>query len=85
MHSEQITVSKSTLENILGHLDTIVAVGTTSLRFLESIYWYGLKLMNHKAFHKGCLVEKLDPYTVYEETPSVKQAEDVGQAGKIWV
>jgi S-adenosylmethionine:tRNA ribosyltransferase-isomerase len=72
MHSEQIIISKSTLENILGHLDTIVAVGTTSLRVLESIYWYGLKLMNHKEFHNDFLVEKLDPYTDYESTPSVK-------------
>jgi S-adenosylmethionine:tRNA ribosyltransferase-isomerase len=72
MHSEQIIISKSTLENIHKHLDTIVAVGTTSLRVLESIYWYGLKLMNHKAFHNDFLVEKLDPYTDYENTPSVK-------------
>jgi S-adenosylmethionine:tRNA ribosyltransferase-isomerase len=73
MHSEQIIISKSTLENIYGHLDTIVAVGTTSLRVLESIYWYGLKLINGIAFHNDCLVEKLDPYTVYEHTPSVKK------------
>jgi S-adenosylmethionine:tRNA ribosyltransferase-isomerase len=72
MHSEQIIISKSTLENIYKHLDTIVAVGTTSLRVLESIYWYGLKLMNHKEFHNDFLVEKLDPYTDYESTPSVK-------------
>jgi S-adenosylmethionine:tRNA ribosyltransferase-isomerase len=73
MHSEQIIISKSTLENIYAHLDTIVAVGTTSLRVLESIYWYGLKLINGIAFHNDCLVEKLDPYTVYEHTPSVKK------------
>jgi S-adenosylmethionine:tRNA ribosyltransferase-isomerase len=72
MHSEQIIISKSTLKNMYAHLDTIVAVGTTSLRVLESIYWYGLKLMNHKEFHNDCLVEKLDPYSIYENTPSVK-------------
>jgi S-adenosylmethionine:tRNA ribosyltransferase-isomerase len=73
MHSEQIVISKSTLENIYAHLDTIIAVGTTSLRVLESIYWYGLKLINRIAFNHDCLVEKLDPYTVYEHTPSVKK------------
>jgi S-adenosylmethionine:tRNA ribosyltransferase-isomerase len=73
MHSEQIIISKSTLENIYAHLDTIIAVGTTSLRVLESIYWYGLKLINRIAFNHDCLVEKLDPYTVYEHTPSVKK------------
>jgi S-adenosylmethionine:tRNA ribosyltransferase-isomerase len=72
MHSEQIIISKSMLKNIYAHLDTIVAVGTTSLRVLESIYWYGLKLMNHKGFKNSCLVEKLDAYAVYENTPSVK-------------
>ena len=72
MHSEQIIISKATLKNIYEHLDTIIAVGTTSLRTLESIYWYGLKLMNHKAFKNDCLVEKLDAYAVYENTPSVK-------------
>jgi S-adenosylmethionine:tRNA ribosyltransferase-isomerase len=72
MHSEQIIISKSTLQNIYAHLDTIVAVGTTSMRTLESIYWYGLKLMNHKEFQNDCLVEKLDAYAVYENTPSVK-------------
>jgi S-adenosylmethionine:tRNA ribosyltransferase-isomerase len=73
MHSEQIIISKSTLQNILEHLDTIIAVGTTSMRVLESIYWYGLKLMNNIECQKGILVEKLDPYCTYESTPSVKE------------
>lgn len=73
MHSEQIIISKSTLQNILAHLDTIVAVGTTSMRVLESIYWYGLKLINNIECPKGILVEKLDPYCTYENTPSVKE------------
>ncbi len=72
MHSEQIIMSEATLRNIYEHLDAIIAVGTTSLRVLESIYWYGLKLMNHKKFSSDCLVEKLDAYSVYENTPSVK-------------
>jgi S-adenosylmethionine:tRNA ribosyltransferase-isomerase len=73
MHSEQVIISKSTLENIYAHLDTIIAVGTTSLRVLESLYWYGLKLINGGVFHSDCLVEKLDPYTVYEHIPPVKK------------
>ena len=72
MHSEQIIISKATLKNIYEHLDTIIAVGTTSLRTLESIYWYGLKLINRKECSNDCLVEKLDAYAVYENTPSVK-------------
>ncbi|HEU5166716.1 MAG TPA: S-adenosylmethionine:tRNA ribosyltransferase-isomerase [Chitinophagaceae bacterium] len=44
MHAEYFTVSKSTIQNLLDHLDkNIIAVGTTSLRTLESLYWLGAK------------------------------------------
>ncbi|MGB3004984.1 MAG: S-adenosylmethionine:tRNA ribosyltransferase-isomerase, partial [Chitinophagaceae bacterium] len=44
MHAEWIDVSKKTIENILINLDkNIIAVGTTSLRTLESLYWLGVK------------------------------------------
>ena len=45
MHAEFIDVSKETIENILQNLsNNIIAVGTTSLRTIESLYWLGLKL-----------------------------------------
>ena len=44
MHSEYFTVSKTTIQNIIDHLDkNVIAVGTTSLRTLESLYWLGVK------------------------------------------
>ena len=44
MHSEHFQVSLKTLENLL--VDTeYVAVGTTSLRTLESLYWIGIKII----------------------------------------
>jgi S-adenosylmethionine:tRNA ribosyltransferase-isomerase len=44
MHAEFIDVSVNTIENILSHLDNnIIAVGTTSLRTIESLYWLGVK------------------------------------------
>lgn len=44
MHAEWIDVSISSIENIIAHLNnTIVAVGTTSLRTIESLYWLGVK------------------------------------------
>ena len=44
MHAEWMEVSIATIENILKNLqETIVAVGTTSLRTLESLYWMGVK------------------------------------------
>lgn len=45
MHAEFIDVAKETIENITRHLDkTIIPVGTTSLRTIESLYWLGVKL-----------------------------------------
>jgi len=44
MHAEFFTVSKSLIQNLIDHLDkNIIAVGTTSLRTLESLYWLGVK------------------------------------------
>ena len=41
MHTETIVVEKKTIESILKHLGHIVAVGTTSMRTLESLYYIG--------------------------------------------
>ena len=44
MHAEWIDVSIKMIEDLIKQLDkTIVAVGTTSLRTLESLYWMGVK------------------------------------------
>jgi len=44
MHAEWIDVKATTIKNILSQLNnTIVAVGTTSLRTIESLYWMGVK------------------------------------------
>ncbi len=44
MHAEWIDVSAATIRNLVEKLkDGIIAVGTTSLRTLESLYWLGVK------------------------------------------
>ena len=44
MHSEFIDVTKTSIENILESLDkNIIAVGTTTMRTVESLYWLGVK------------------------------------------
>jgi S-adenosylmethionine:tRNA ribosyltransferase-isomerase len=44
MHAEWIDVSVEMIENLITQLNKpIVAVGTTSLRTLESLYWMGVK------------------------------------------
>ena len=44
MHKECIIIHRSNIEQLLQHKGTVIAVGTTALRTLESIYWYGVKL-----------------------------------------
>jgi len=44
MHAEWIDVKMSMIENLLANLkNTIVTIGTTSLRTIESLYWLGVK------------------------------------------
>jgi S-adenosylmethionine:tRNA ribosyltransferase-isomerase len=44
MHSELVVVSRSFLEQWLLKTDGLIAVGTTSTRSMESLYWLGIKL-----------------------------------------
>ena len=44
MHAELISVRKETIARLLTKIDTIVAVGTTSVRTLESLYYVGVLL-----------------------------------------
>lgn len=48
MHSEFVCVHKSTIEKLLLHDGKAIAVGTTSVRTLESLYYVGLKLLKDK-------------------------------------
>jgi S-adenosylmethionine:tRNA ribosyltransferase-isomerase len=45
MHAESFSVTSATLEQLI-KAETIIAVGTTSLRTLESLHWMGVKLLN---------------------------------------
>ena len=44
VHQEQLVFTRLNIETLIA-AKTIVAVGTTSLRTLESIYWFGVKLI----------------------------------------
>lgn len=47
MHAEQVVVTSDILETLRTTSGPILAVGTTSLRTLESIYWYGVLLQQN--------------------------------------
>jgi S-adenosylmethionine:tRNA ribosyltransferase-isomerase len=70
MHAEFIDVTKEAIQNITDHLeDTIVAVGTTSLRTIESLYWLGLKMTIDPAIDlSGLMVKQWDPYELNADT-----------------
>ena len=69
MHAEFIEISLSLVENIYNNYDkNIIAVGTTSLRTLESIYWLGRKLfLNQSLPVKQLNVSQWDPYNNDDE------------------
>jgi S-adenosylmethionine:tRNA ribosyltransferase-isomerase len=49
MHAELVTVSRPLLESLLSG-DRKIAVGTTTTRSLESIYWLGVKAISSEEF-----------------------------------
>lgn len=48
MHAEQVIYTRQNLENIRQHLGHLLPVGTTSMRSLESLYWFGVKLLRNE-------------------------------------
>lgn len=65
MHTEIIAVPKKAIEHILHNLGRIVAVGTTSMRTLESLYFMGCSRSAH--------VSQFEPYEK-ESTLSAQEA-----------
>ena len=63
MHTEYIAVRRHTLERLLAHNCEVIAVGTTSVRTLESLYYMGLKVMQNPDIAEDQLhVNQWEPY-----------------------
>ena len=63
MHTEYVVVHRHTLENLLSHGCSAIAVGTTSVRTLESLYYMGVKLeRNPQAAEDELHVCQWEPY-----------------------
>jgi S-adenosylmethionine:tRNA ribosyltransferase-isomerase len=63
MHTEHIFVRRQTLEKLLSHQCEAIAVGTTSVRTLESLYYMGLKVMGSPELKESELhVSQWEPY-----------------------
>ena len=63
MHTEYISVSRHTLERLIAHNAEAIAVGTTSVRTLESLYYVGVRLAgNPNATEEQLRIEQWEPY-----------------------
>ena len=63
MHAEQIIVHRGFIEHLLAHQGKLIAVGTTSIRTLESLYWLGVKLLQQPDWPPEALdIEQWQPY-----------------------
>jgi S-adenosylmethionine:tRNA ribosyltransferase-isomerase len=67
MHTEQIVFTRQLIEQLHRHEGNLVAVGTTSMRSLESLYWFGVK----------CLMEGGPEFFIEKDYP---YRSDVSQA-----
>jgi len=63
MHTEYISVRRDTIRKLIAHDGCAIAVGTTSVRTLESLYYMGLKVIqNPEASEDDLHVNQWEPY-----------------------
>ena len=76
MHTEYISVSRQTIGQLLAHEGRAIAVGTTSVRTLESLYHIGLTLMDHPdASEEELHVRQWQPYGLSPEKAATPATE----------
>lgn len=79
MHQEFVHITKDTIELILQKLknnNPIVAVGTTSVRTLESLYWYGVQIIKGTA-QPHMQITQWTPYETHENIPALQSIEAI--------
>ena len=75
MHSETIVVRKSCIENLIKNCNkTIIPVGTTSMRTIESLYWIGLMLIEEGLEERNLHLNQWFPYKERESLPSAEES-----------
>lgn len=62
MHHEKVIIPKNVIESFLESDRKIIAVGTTSVRSLESLYWLGLQLEKKDEFRGLPEINQWEPY-----------------------
>lgn len=71
MHSESIYIELSLLEEIAASIGTnrIIAVGTTSMRTIESVYWLGVQIIQNRNIGSELNISQWEPYENEPEDP----------------
>lgn len=82
MHTEFISVPNSVIEHILDHIKSssspLIAVGTTSVRTLESLFYIGYKLsQNPNAHAEELVVHQWEPYDTTYNMSEVEALESI--------
>lgn len=68
MHTEYIVVHRRSLEKLIKHECRVIAVGTTSVRTIESLYYMGVHLLKHpEANEEDLHVKQWNPYELSED------------------
>lgn len=82
MHSEYIVVRRETIDKLIAHDGKAIAVGTTSVRTLESLYYIGLLILQHpEASEEDLHVPQWMPY----ETASTVSTVEALTAVRDWL
>lgn len=82
MHSEYIVVRRDTIDKLIAHDGKAIAVGTTSVRTLESLYYIGLLILQHpEASEEDLHVPQWMPY----ETASTVSTVEALTAVRDWL
>ena len=74
MHREQMVFTQENIQKLFSATGNIVAVGTTSMRSLESLYWFGVLLLNGDGEEIDFFIPKLEPYQKHQHLPTKKES-----------
>ena len=78
MHTEYISVNKGTIEKLIAHGGKTIAVGTTSVRTLESLYYIGILIhLNSEANQEELHVKQWMPYEPHPALTPVESLQNI--------
>ena len=77
MHHETVIIPKNIIEGFIEKPEAIIAVGTTSVRSLESLYWLGVQLENNCFNAVAPEVLQWDPYETETKISTKKSLQNI--------